>query len=88
MTVLASLAFVLAASVAIGAMLGTILRYRESLLADLAGYRDLTADRDFHFRVFEFGRQPGTIYTNNVRPFGKRNLAQRSITCADWRAAA
>jgi len=88
MTILASLAFFLAASLAVGAMARTVLRYRKSVLADLAVYRDIATTRDFHFRVFEFGRQPVATFNTNVRRIGKRSPAQRSIMPAGWRAAA
>ena len=88
MTILASLAFFLAATAAIVAIAGTVVRYRASVLADLASYRDIAANRDFHFRVFEFGRQPAATFNNNVRRIAKRSPAQRSIMPAGWRAAA
>jgi len=88
MTILASLAFLVAACVAVGAIAGTVLRYRESVLSDLAGYRSIAADRDFHFRVYEFGRQPVATFNSNVRRIGKRIPVQRSIKPAGWRAAA
>ena len=88
MTILASLVFFLAAAVAFVVIVGTVLRYRESVLADLAGYRDIAANRDFHFRVFEFGRQPLATFNSNVHRIGKRIPAQRSIKPAGWLAAA
>ena len=88
MTILASLAFLLAAFVAIGVMAGTVLRYRDSILADFAAYRAVPATRDFHFRVFEFGRQPVAPCNSNVRRIGKRSPLGRPVMSAGWRAAA
>lgn len=88
MTILASLAFLLSALVAVGAMAGTVLRYRDSVLADLDAYRDVPATRDFHFRVFEFGRQPVATFNSNVRRIAKRASTRRPVMPAGWRAAA
>lgn len=88
MTLLAPLAFLVVALFAIGAMAGTVLRYRDSVLANIAASRDIAATRDFHFRVFEFGRQPNLAGSAKLRRIGQRASTRRPVMPAGWRAAA
>ena len=84
--ILASLAFLAAAILAVVTMAGTVLRYRDSVLANLAAHRDIAETRDFHFRVFEFGRQPVSV--GKVRRIAQRAAKRRPVMPAGWRAAA
>lgn len=86
--IFASLVFLAAAVIALGAVAGAVLRYRESVMANLAGYRDLATTRDYHFRVFAFGVQPMGMGSDKVRRIGQRPAVRFSVTPAGWRAAA
>jgi len=86
MTLLAPLAFFVAALVGIVAIAGSVLRYRDSVLATLAANRDIQATRDFDFRVFEFGRQTATV--GKIPRSGQRVVGRRAATFAGWREAA
>ena len=86
MTFLAPLAFLVATLVTVGALALTVLRYRDSVLANFAADRDVDLSRDFHFQVVEFGRQASS--TGRVRRGGQRVATRRPITNAGWRAAA
>ena len=86
--ILASLAFLAAAFVAIVVMAGSVLRYRDSALANLAAHHDIAETRDFHFRVFEFGRQPISTGSGKVRHLGQRASTRRPVMPAGLRAAA
>ena len=88
MTVVASLAFLVAALVAVGAISGSVLRYRDSVLANLAAHRDVPTTRAFEFRVFEFGRQPVVVGNGKVRRIAQRAATRRPAMPAGWRAAA
>ena len=88
MSILAPLVFLLAALVAVAVIAGTVLRYRDSVMANLADNRDLPATRDFDFKVFEFGGQPVSANEGKIRRIGKRFPARRSVMPAGWRAAA
>ena len=86
MTMLASLAFLVAALVGIVAIAGSVLRYRDSVLANLAANRAIHATRDFEFRIFEFGRQTASV--GKIRRSVQRVTVRRAVTTAGWRAAA
>ena len=88
MSILAPLAFVLAALVSVVAMAGTVLRYRDSVLANLATDRNVPATCDFNFTVFEFGRQPVSASDKKIRQIGRRSPTRRLVMPAGWRAAA
>lgn len=85
---LASLSFLVAVVVALGALGGTVLRYRESVAADLVAFRDLPETRDIHFRVFAFGGQPVLAASNKLRRNGQRVAARPAAKPAGWREAA
>lgn len=86
MTLLAPLAFLAAALAASFAILGTVLRYRDVVLANIAATRDLPGTRSFEFRVFDF--VPQSVTVSKARRGGQRIAARRPVTPVGWRAAA
>ncbi len=86
MTVLASLAFLASAAVASAAIWGTVLRYRDTVLANIAAARDIPTTRSFDFRISDFVSQPMAV--SKARRSGQRVATRRPVTYAGLRAAA